>query len=102
MSWLLYVPYAPMPPNINLEISSAVYQRGCIALCTFEESIDILSLVTPFLWSLLTSTTTFHFRCPPLWASLYLPLSILLQVPGFPFKYFLQDEPLAEHSLHHC
>ena len=40
-------PYALMPQS-NLEISSAVYQRGCIALRTFEESIDILSLVTPF------------------------------------------------------
>ena len=48
MSWLPYVPYVPMLSNINLEISSAVYQCGCIALCTFEESIDILSLVTPF------------------------------------------------------
>ena len=48
MSWLFYVPYAPMLSNINLEISSAVYQRGCIALCAFEESIDILVIISAF------------------------------------------------------
>ena len=54
----------------------------------------------PSLWSLLTSTTPILFCRPPLWVSIYLPLSILLQVPGFPFEYFLRDKPSAEYSLH--
>ena len=66
---------------------------------TFEESIDIFSLVTPSSQESIDILHLFLLRCPPLWTLIDLPLPVFLQVPGSPFEYFLQDEPLAEHYL---
>ena len=63
------------------------------------ESIDIFSSVTPFSQESLDILPHLLLRRPPLWVSIYLSLPVFLQVPGFSFECFLQDEPLAKHYL---
>ena len=82
-------PYTRIPDRDLLSGSS---MRPYHSL-TFEESIDILHLLL--------------FRRPPLWALLYLPLLVFLQVPGLPSKYVTnasfahQDfTNLSKHSRH--
>ena len=79
MSLVTPYPYALMPTLRDLLSGSSMRLYRSL---TFEESIDIFSLVTPFSQESIDILPHLLLRRPPLWVFIYLTLPVFLQVPG--------------------